>query len=286
MEMSGQKLIPETRETVWKALNDPEILRNCVPGCQTLHKTSETEMEATASIRVGPVSAKFGGKISLSELNPPESYRITGEGQGGVAGFAKGSAFISLDEVEGGTMLNYRVDAQVGGKLAQLGGRLIDATAKKMSEAFFEKFAAEIRRQYHAEGSSAQATAPQSSSPQPAATPAAQSAPSAAIGGASAPPQMMAQPGMAPGAGPMWFPPPYGYAPPPPPQPVSGSKAPFFAALALALVFAFLWLAERQGGPVVLPSAPELPPAFGAAIQLILIAAVGYLFGRLSDRRH
>ncbi len=281
MEMSGQKLIPETRETVWKALNDPEILRNCVPGCQTLNKTSETEMEATASMKVGPVSAKFGGKISLSELNPPVSYRITGEGQGGVAGFAKGSALISLDEVEGGTMLNYSVDAQVGGKLAQLGGRLIDSTAKKMSEAFFEKFASEIRRQYHADGGAAQ-----TSSPQAEATPTAQGTPSAPISGASVPPQMMVPPGAPPFAGPGWFPPPYGYAPPPPPQPSGGSKAPFLAALAMALVFAFLWLSERQGSPLILPSAQALTPEFGAAVQLILIAMVGYLFGRLSDRRH
>ncbi len=282
MEMSGQKLIPETRETVWKALNDPEILRKCVPGCQTLNKTSETEMEATASMKVGPVSAKFGGKISLSELNPPVSYRITGEGQGGVAGFAKGSAFISLDEVEGGTMLNYSVDAQVGGKLAQLGGRLIDATARKMSEAFFENFASEIRRQYHADGGEAHNAAPQAS-----AAPAAQGAPATAAGNASAPPQMMAPQGIPPGMNPGWFPPPYGYAPPPPPpQPSGGSKAPFLAALVLALVFAFLWLSEQQGGPLVLPSPQTVSPGFGAAVQLILIAAVGYLFGRLSDRRH
>ena len=154
MEMSGQKLIPESRGTVWKALNDPEILRSCVPGCQTLVKTSDTEMEATATIRVGPVSAKFSGKISLSELNEPVSYRITGEGQGGVAGFARGGAFISLE-----------------------------------------------------------------------------------------------------------------------------------AALAIACVFAFLWV---TGQPVTLPApiaSPVLSPEFGAGVQLILVAAVGYLFGRLSERR-
>lgn len=281
MEMSGQKLIPETRETVWKALNDPEILRNCVPGCQTLNKTSGTEMEATASMKVGPVSAKFGGKISLSELNPPESYRITGEGQGGVAGFAKGSARIRLEEVDGGTMLNYSVDAQVGGKLAQLGGRLIDATARKMSEAFFEKFASEIRRQYHGDGA-----AIETSSPQRAAPPAAPGAAHAPAGGASVAPQMMVQPGAPPGTNPGWVPPPYGYAPPPPSPSSGGSRAPFLAALALALVFATLWLTERQGVAQILPPTQGLTPEFSAAVQLILIAAVGYLFGRLSDRRH
>lgn len=262
MEMSGQKLIAETRETVWKALNNPEILRQCVPGCQSLIKTSDTEMEATATIRVGPVSARFGGKISLSELNEPVSYRITGEGQGGVAGFAKGGAFISLEEVEGGTMLSYTVDAQVGGKLAQLGGRLIDATARKLSEAFFEKFAVEIRRQYHGEGAAASAGA---------AGPAAVAGPGAVIA-----PQALQAPG--------FHPPPYGYAPLPPPEPAGGLRAGFWAALALACVFAFLWLTARQGS-VPAPSTMPLSPEFGAAVQLILIAAVGFLFGRLSPSR-
>jgi carbon monoxide dehydrogenase subunit G len=273
MEMAGQKLIPETRETVWKALNDPEILRNCVPGCQTLVKISDAEMEANATIKVGPVSAKFGGRISLSELNEPVSYRITGEGQGGVAGFAKGGAFISLEEVEGGTMLNYRVDAQVGGKLAQLGGRLIDATARKLSEAFFEKFASEIRRQYHGQGAAAPSVAG-------AATAASGLWPTAA-----APVAMAAalSPSM---AGPGWHPPLYAH-PPPPPVPAGGSRTAFLAVLALACVFAFLWLTGRQGTipAPAMPPASGLSPEFGAALQLILIAAVGYLFGRLSDRR-
>lgn len=268
MEMAGQKLIPETRETVWKALNDPEILRSCVPGCQTLVKTSDTEMEATATIKVGPVSAKFGGNISLSELNEPVSYRITGEGQGGVAGFAKGGAFITLEEVEGGTMLCYTVDAQVGGKLAQLGGRLIDATARKLSEAFFEKFASEIRRQYHGEGA-APATQPGVTVP--------------AAGPVAAPPMPGAAQGM---PMPGWYPPPpYGYPPAPVAQPASGSRVGLLAALALAAVFAFLWLTDRQGSVPAVPTTPVLSPEFGAGVQLILIAAVGYLFGRLSDRR-
>lgn len=266
MEISGQKLIPETRETVWKALNDPEILRRCVPGCQTLVKTSDTEMEATATIRVGPVSARFGGKISLSELNRPVSYRITGEGQGGVAGFAKGDAFITLAEVEGGTMLSYTVNAQVGGKLAQLGGRLIDATARKLSEAFFEKFASEIRRQYHGEGGAAA---------EGGGVPAA--LPGAATAVPGAPPQGMPMPG--------WYPPPHGHPAAPVAQSGGGSRAAVLIALALAAVFAFLWLTDRQGTvPAVIPS-PVLSPEFGAGVQLILIAAVGYLFGRLSDRR-
>jgi uncharacterized protein len=253
MEMSGQKLILEPRETVWKALNDPEILRNCVPGCQSLEKTSDTEMIATATLRVGPVSAKFGGKISLSELNAPVSYRITGEGQGGVAGFAKGTAFITLDEAEGGTTLSYSVEAQVGGKLAQLGGRLIDATALKMSEAFFEKFASEIRRQYHAAGDTAVATQP-------------------AAGMAPATPAAGVYPSP-PGSGPR------------PPETAGRGSIATLAALTVAAVFAFLWLAGRQNGaqPLTVPALSS--PEFSSAVQLILIAAVGYLFGRLSDRR-
>jgi carbon monoxide dehydrogenase subunit G len=260
MEMSGQKLIPESRETVWKALNDPEILRSCIPGCQSLEKTSDTEMVATAAIKVGPVSAKFSGSISLSELNAPISYRITGEGQGGVAGFAKGAAFIKLDEVEGGTMLTYSVDAQIGGKLAQLGGRLIDATARRLSEAFFEKFATEIRRQYHGDGVVAGVVAPGAAVAMPTSTAAAPVAPTG------------------------WYPPPYGYGPPTVPT-QGGSRIGTVAALALAAVFAFLWLTAVQGGVPALSSPQALSPEFGSAVQLILIAAVGYLFGRLSDRR-
>lgn len=257
MQMTGERLIPETRQIVWKALNDPSILRECVPGCQSLEKTSDTEMVASAVVRVGPVSAKFGGKISLSELNEPVSYRISGEGQGGIAGFAKGSALIHLDEVEGGTLLRYDVDAQVGGKLAQLGGRLIDATARKMAEAFFEQFAVQIRRQYHGEGA-----AP------------------GGLAGAPAAPVAPAPAGAAPAAGmaPVYHPPPASETP-------GGSRAPLFAALAMAAVFAFLWIVERQGTlPPLAPTQP-LSPEFGAAVQLILIAAVGYLFGRSTDRR-
>lgn len=273
MEMTGQKLIPETREIVWRALNDPDILRSCVPGCQSLEKTSDTEMEAVAAIKVGPVSAKFSGKISLSELNAPVSYRITGEGQGGVAGFAKGSAFVSLDEVDGGTLLNYSVEAQIGGKLAQLGGRLIDATARKMSEAFFDKFATEIRRQYHNEGVAPVASA------------------SAGAGSASAGTgQQAGHASVAPPIAPHAVPP-AGYPQPyilaaPPPAPAGGSRVAFLAALAIAAIFAFLWLTGLQGGVPAPVSQQALSPEFGSALQLILIAAVGYLFGRLSDRRY
>lgn len=145
MEMNGEQRIPASREVVWAALNDPDILKACIPGCQELIKSSDTNMTAVAVIKVGPVSAKFQGAVTLSDLDPPNGYKITGEGQGGVAGFAKGSALVRLDEEAGETLLCYQVSADIGGKLAQLGGRLIDATARKMSDAFFKKFSEEIQ---------------------------------------------------------------------------------------------------------------------------------------------
>lgn len=144
MDMTGEQRIPADRETVWRALNDPEILKASIPGCQELVKETDTEMTAMAVIKVGPISARFQGKVTLSDLDPPNGYRITGEGQGGVAGHAKGGAVVRLTEDGGETILHYEVSAQVGGRLAQLGGRMIDATARSMSAAFFKKFAQEI----------------------------------------------------------------------------------------------------------------------------------------------
>lgn len=144
MDMTGEQRIPASRETVWKALNDPEILKASIPGCQELVKQSNTDMTAVAVIKVGPISARFQGKVTLSDLDPPNGYRITGEGQGGVAGHARGGAVVRLTEDGGETILHYEVSAQVGGRLAQLGSRMIDATARSMSAAFFRKFAQEI----------------------------------------------------------------------------------------------------------------------------------------------
>ncbi|MEO1223414.1 MAG: SRPBCC domain-containing protein [Pseudomonadota bacterium] len=141
MDMSGQQVIPTDRETVWQGLNDAEILRQSIPGCESIDKQSDTEMTAKVTAKVGPVKAKFTGAVTLSDLNPPESYRISGEGKGGAAGFAKGGADVKLEEVEGGTLLSYEVHANVGGKLAQLGGRLIEGTAKRMAGEFFDNFA-------------------------------------------------------------------------------------------------------------------------------------------------
>jgi len=140
MEMHGELRIPAPRAEVWAKLNDPETLKNCIPGCETVEKLSDTEFTAKVVARVGPVRASFSGKVTLTDLDPPSSYTITGEGTGGVAGFAKGSAKVALDDAGSETVLRYGVHAQVGGKLAQIGSRLIDATSRKMADDFFNRF--------------------------------------------------------------------------------------------------------------------------------------------------
>jgi carbon monoxide dehydrogenase subunit G len=144
MEIKGEYRIAAPREKVYAALNDPVILQACIPGCESLEKTSDSEMKAKVRMRIGPVSAAFTGKVTLSDFDPPNGYRISGEGQGGAAGFAKGGAVVTLKEDAGDTLLNYDVDAQVGGKIAQVGARLIDATAKKLADEFFSKFTAMV----------------------------------------------------------------------------------------------------------------------------------------------
>ena len=141
MEMTGERRIPASRQAVWDALNDPEILKQCIAGCESLDKTSDTEFSARVTSRVGPVTAKFTGKVELSDIDPPNGYTISGEGQGGVAGFAKGGAKVQLAEDGDGTLLTYEANGTVGGKLAQIGSRLIDSTARKMADDFFDKFA-------------------------------------------------------------------------------------------------------------------------------------------------
>jgi uncharacterized protein len=140
MDMTGTQHIEAPRDVVWTALNDVEVLRQSIPGCESVEKISDTEMNAKVVLKVGPVKATFTGKVTLSDLDPPNGYTITGEGSGGAAGFAKGSAMVRLVENAGATDLNYDVKAQIGGKLAQLGSRLIDSTAKKLAGEFFEKF--------------------------------------------------------------------------------------------------------------------------------------------------
>lgn len=141
MDMNGEYLIAAPREKVWAGLNDPETLRASIPGCESLEKTGDNAFTAKVVAKVGPVKATFGGDVTLSNINPPESYTISGEGKGGAAGFAKGGADVKLaDDGEGGTILTYTAKADVGGKLAQLGSRLIDGTSKKMADDFFSNF--------------------------------------------------------------------------------------------------------------------------------------------------
>ena len=144
MEMQGERRIPAPRQVVWERLNDPETLKQCIPGCESVDKVSDTEFTAKVRAKVGPVSARFAGKVTLSDLDPPAGYTISGEGTGGVAGFAKGSARVALEEEGGETVMRYGVQAQVGGKLAQIGSRLVDGTARKLADQFFDRFAAAI----------------------------------------------------------------------------------------------------------------------------------------------
>lgn len=146
MTMTGEVQLPASRETVWAKLNDPEVLKTCVPGCEQLDKVSDTEFQAIASIKVGPVKARWKGKVRLSDLDPPNGYKISGEGEGGVAGFAKGGATVALADKDGGTLLSYNVEAQIGGKLAQLGQRLINSAAKKTADDFFANFAKAVQQ--------------------------------------------------------------------------------------------------------------------------------------------
>jgi uncharacterized protein len=141
MTMIGEIQLAAPREAVWAKLNDPAVLKACIPGCEELEKTDDQGFRAVAKMKVGPVSARFKGKVTLSDLDPPNRYKISGEGEGGVAGFAKGGATVELAEQGGGTLLSYHVDAQIGGKLAQLGQRLINGTAKKIADEFFANFA-------------------------------------------------------------------------------------------------------------------------------------------------
>lgn len=141
MTMTGEALLPAPRQDVWAKLNDPDTLKACIPGCEELEKLSDTEFRATVKTKIGPVSARFKGRVNLTDLDPPNGYKIAGEGEGGVAGFAKGGADIKLTEAEGGTLLSYNVEAQIGGKLAQLGQRLVNGAAKKVADEFFANFA-------------------------------------------------------------------------------------------------------------------------------------------------
>jgi carbon monoxide dehydrogenase subunit G len=140
MQFTGSFTVPAPRQRVWEGLNDPEILRQCIPGCEALTRLSPNEFEGKVVAKVGPVKASFTGKVTLSDLDPPNGYTISGEGKGGVAGFAKGGAKVKLSDAGSGTLLEYSVDASVGGKLAQIGSRLIEGSVNQIAEQFFAKF--------------------------------------------------------------------------------------------------------------------------------------------------
>jgi carbon monoxide dehydrogenase subunit G len=158
MELSGERRLPAAKQTVWDALNDPDVLRDAIPGCDDLSKLSDTSFEATVTSKIGPVKAKFKGEVTLSDIDAPNSYTITGEGKG-ASGFAKGGAKVRLEEDGDGTLLIYEVDANVGGKLAQLGSRLIDGVARKLADEFFDTFAEQVAAQ--APAAAAEAAAPE-----------------------------------------------------------------------------------------------------------------------------
>src|SRR5262245_10390902 len=163
MDMTGEHRINAPRAQVWAALNDPEVLKQSIAGCEELTKTSDTEFQAQVTAKVGPVKAKFGGKVTLSDLDPPNGYTITGEGSGGAAGFAKGGAKVHLEDAAGGTLLKYEAHAQIGGKLAQIGTRLVDGAARKRADECFAAFAANV------EAKSGTAATPELPTPEPAA---------------------------------------------------------------------------------------------------------------------
>jgi carbon monoxide dehydrogenase subunit G len=141
MDMTGEQRLTAPQEKVWAALNDPEVLKAAIPGCETLEKVSDTEFTAAVTTKIGPIKAKFTGRVRLSDINAPSGYTISGEGQGGIAGFAKGGAAVALDpDGPDATLLRYTVNAAVGGKIAQLGARLIDSTARKLAQQFFTRF--------------------------------------------------------------------------------------------------------------------------------------------------
>lgn len=145
MKLSDEKRIEASREDVWHGLNDVDVLKQSIPGCESLERVGDNQFEAEVRAKVGPVKAKFKGNVTLSDLNPPESYRISGEGKGGAAGFAKGGATVTLVEDGDATVLKYDIDADVGGKLAQIGGRLLEGTSKKLAGEFFDNFEAALK---------------------------------------------------------------------------------------------------------------------------------------------
>lgn len=230
MDMTGEYRIPAPRQQVWEALNNPDVLKASIPGCESIEKLSDTEMTARVAAKVGPVSAKFSGKVLLSDLDPPNGYRISGEGSGGAAGFAKGGATVALaDDGTGGTILSYKVDAQIGGKLAQIGSRLIDGVARKMADDFFSRFSAAV-------GTASAAPAP---APAEEVLPAAAPAPSITLPSETTGDNVVLPP--TPGIAPQ----PQAFAPPLPPAPAAnaGTRLPPWAWIIGLIVIVAIILA-------------------------------------------
>ena len=244
MEMSGEQRIGASRQRVWEALNDPEVLRACIPGCQSLEREGENGFVAVAEVKIGPIGARFKGNVSLDDLDPPHGYTIAGSGNGGVAGNARGSARVRLSEEAGGTLVSYDVDAQVGGRMAQLGGPIIDATARQLAGKFFTRFGEIV-------GGDAAATVPVAEAA-PAATPAAAEAAPAAVASAAAPAPFV--------------------IPAPAPAPSGTSPWGWVAALGLSILAGFL-LGRSEAG--------ELWMAVGL-VAVIAAAVAGYQTGKSS----
>lgn len=243
MDMSGEYRIPASRQTVWEALNDPEILKKTIPGCESLTKTGDNEMAAKVKSKVGPVSATFAGTVTLTDLNAPESYTINGEGSGGVAGFAKGGARVSLaEDGPSTTILRYTAHADVGGKIAQIGSRLIQGAAKKTADDFFGNLTALLTSHAEAAPSPAAelppqpATEPVAAAAAVAATPAAPPAPAPAAP-AAAPPSSPRTTSVPPASSPRPS------APPPAPKPAPGFfSKPLNLVIVALVVLILLWL--------------------------------------------
>ena len=242
MKMSGEQRIAAPRAKVWEALNDSEILKQCIPGCQSLERESADRLKAAIAIKIGPISARFAGAVTLSDFDPPNSYTISGEGQGGAAGFAKGGAKVRLADDSGGTLLTYDVDAQVGGRLAQLGGPVIEATAKQLAASFFKKFgqiaAASAVPEQAAEGAPAQ--------------------PSTGPTAAPAPPE-----------------PPATSTPLAPPAIPQNAKLPVYAIAGLAAAALLAFLLGRIGGAGMRDVA-----GIAAALLVVIVALAAFEFGR------
>ena len=170
MDMSGEQRIPAPQQAVWDALNDPETLKVCIPGCESVEKLSDTQFTAKVVMAVGPVKAKFSGEVTLSDIDAPNSCTLSGKGSGGAAGFGKGSAKITLTPEDGMTVLRYTAQASVGGKIAQIGQRLVDSTAKKLADEFFARFNAEMAKRHEVAGAPETVAAPAGEIPAPVPT--------------------------------------------------------------------------------------------------------------------